>query len=555
MKAVIYARVSSREQEESGYSLPAQEKFLKEYAERKGFEVVKVFSISESASGKRQREIFKEMLSYVRRNDVKVILCEKVDRLTRNLKDAVMIDEWLEKNEERQVHLVKDSLILHKNSRSQEKLNWGIRIILAKNYIENLSEEIKKGQMEKISQGWLPGTPPLGYKMVGNEGHKIAVIDEEKAPLVRRMFELYAGGNYSLDRLVEIMYKEGLRTRRGNKLVKSRMATLLSHPFYYGKILWNGKIYDGKHQPLISKELFDRVQRVLKGKTTPKYRKHFWLFKGLIRCAECKGLITWERHKGIVYGHCNHYRNCSQNVWVKEHEIEKQITEVFGSLEIRNKRLMKWIHKALKESHRDEIEYRNSCLNELKRRHDLILQRLDRLYDEKLDGKISEEFYERKFKQYSKEKEEVESAIKKHENANLKYYELGLNLYELSQKAREIYLKAKLEEKRQLIKLVFKELFLNEGKLIFTYTKPFDLLSKAIEETNSSKVAISPQLTSKIFEPSKMNSKTGVKPPVCSIWRREWDEFRTFKWIESLDCPELIMKQVEQLLQINSSPK
>jgi len=451
MKAVIYARVSSREQEETGYSLPAQEKLLKEYAERKGFEVVKVFSISESASGKRQRQIFNEMLSFVKRNNIKVILCEKVDRLTRNLKDAVLIDEWLEKDAERQVHLVKDSLILHKNSRSQEKLNWGIRVILAKNYIENLSEEIKKGQMEKISQGWLPGIPPLGYKLVGSEGRKIPVIDEERAPLIRKMFELYATGNYSLEKLVEIMWKEGLRTKRGNKLCKSRMAYLLSHPFYYGKIRWNGRLYDGKHEPLISKELFDRVQRVLSGKATPKYRKHLWLFKGLIRCGACKRLITWEKHKGIVYGHCSQYRKCFQKAWVKESEIENQILEAFKNFEIKNKRLMEWVHKALKDSHKDEIAYREACLNELKKRHSLIIQRLDKLYDDKLDGKISEEFYERKFKQYSKEKEEIESAIKRHERANLKYYELGLNLYELSQRAKEIYLKASLEEKRQLI--------------------------------------------------------------------------------------------------------
>jgi DNA invertase Pin-like site-specific DNA recombinase len=188
MKAVIYTRVSSRGQEETGYSLPAQEKILREYAQRQSFEIAKVFSISESASGKRQREIFNQMISYVKRNGLRIILCEKVDRLTRNLKDAVMIDEWLEKDDQRQVHLVKDSLVLHKNSRSQEKLNWGIRIILAKNYIENLSEEIKKGQMEKIVQGWLPGTPPLGYKLVGQEKHKIAVIDDKKAPLVYFLF-------------------------------------------------------------------------------------------------------------------------------------------------------------------------------------------------------------------------------------------------------------------------------------------------------------------------------------------------------------------------------
>jgi DNA invertase Pin-like site-specific DNA recombinase len=549
MKAVIYARVSSREQEETGYSLPAQEKLLREYAERKGFEVVKVFSISESASGKRQRQIFNEMLSFVKKNDIKIILCEKVDRLTRNLKDAVLIDEWLEKDAERQVHLVKDSLILHKNSRSQEKLNWGIRVILAKNYIENLSEEIKKGQMEKISQGWLPGVPPLGYKLVGSEGHKIPVIDEEKAPLIRKMFELYATGNYSLEKLVEVMWKEGLRTKKGNKLCKSRMASLLSHPFYYGKIMWNGKLYEGKHQSIISKELFDRVQKVLNGKTTPKYRKHLWLFKGLIRCRACNRLITWEKHKGIIYGHCSQYRKCSQKTWIKESEIESQILEALSNLEISNKRLMEWVHKALKDSHRDEIAYREACLNKLKRSREMILNRLDRLYDDKLDGKISEEFYEKKLKQYSKEKEEIESAIERHERANLKYYELGLNLYELSQRAKEIYLKAKLEEKRQLIKLVFKELLLNRNNLAFTYTKPFELISKAVKETNGSKIKISLKISSEKFEPAKMNSKTGVRAPVYPVWRRVWDNFRTLKWIEEIECPELIIKQVEELLQ------
>src|SRR3990167_9683322 len=178
MKAVLLCRVSSKEQEETGYSLPAQEKLLTSYGNNKGFKTAKNFSITESASGKKQREIFDGMMAFVKKEGIKIIICEKVDRLTRNFKDAVDIDEWLEKDEERQVHLVKDSLILHKNSRSQEKLNWGIRILFAKNYIDNLSEEVKKGQKEKISQGWLPTKPPLGYKTIGEKGHKIHIVDE-----------------------------------------------------------------------------------------------------------------------------------------------------------------------------------------------------------------------------------------------------------------------------------------------------------------------------------------------------------------------------------------
>jgi DNA invertase Pin-like site-specific DNA recombinase len=508
MKTVLFARVSSREQEETGYSLPSQEKLLKEYAERKDFRIAKKFSISESASGKSQREIFNEMMEYVKKNNIKIIICEKVDRLTRNFKDAVMIDEWLEKDEERQVHLVKDSLILHKNSRSQEKLNWGIRILFAKNYIDNLSEEVKKGQKEKITQGWLPTKPPLGYKTIGEKGHKIHIIDEEKAPLVRKMFELYAMGNYSLKKLAQVMYEEGLRTRGGNKLVKSRLHELLTDPFYYGKIRWNGEICDGKQEPLITKELFDKVQEILKGKTTPKYNKHFYLFKGLIRCAECEGRITWEKQKGIIYGHCNHYRNCSQKTWVKEPEVETRLLKVFSSLQIKNTRIVEWIRKALKESHKDEIEYHTTALNELKQKYEQIQKRLDKLYDDKLDEKISKEFYERKFRAYSEEKEIVLQGIQKHSQASDKYFELGINIYELSQQAKEIYQKAIQEEKRQLISLVFNNLLLNKGELSFSYTKPFEILSDAVKVTNGSKVLNLVKSPAKIFEPTNLRTKS-----------------------------------------------
>jgi len=122
MKAVIYARVGSKEQEETGYSLPAQEKRLKEYAERNGFEIAKVFSVSESASGKHQRKVFDEMLRYARKNKIKVIICEKINRLTRNFRDAVRINEWMNEDPEREIHLVEENYILSKDSKSMRNL-------------------------------------------------------------------------------------------------------------------------------------------------------------------------------------------------------------------------------------------------------------------------------------------------------------------------------------------------------------------------------------------------------------------------------------------------
>jgi len=328
------------------------------------------------------------------------------------------------------------------------------------------------------------------------------------------MFELYATGNYSLKKLVEIMYEEGLRTRNGNKLVKSRLASLLSNPFYYGVIEWNGKIYPAKHEPLISKELFEKVQLILKRKTTPKYRKHFPLFKGLIRCDECGGLITWETHKGHWYGHCNHYRKCSQKGCIRQEKVEEQIIPYLEKLNIKNERLAGWIKKALKESHKDEIEYHNNCINELKQRYEKIQKRLSLLYDDKLDGKITSDFYEQKFREYTKEKEEIISSIERHSNAQNKYFEFGINILELSQKAKKIYLKASEEQKRMLLNLVFSKITLNNGKLKAVYSRPFEICLRGV------------QITNEIFEP-QFSIQKSPKKAKNDILLRLMDEVRT----------------------------
>ena len=515
MKSVIFCRVSSKEQEETGYSLPAQEKFLREYGDKQGLEVKKVFAISESAAGKTQRKVFLEMIGYVRKKNICAIIVETTDRLTRNFSDVPTIDLWITESEEHQIHLAKEACILHNSSRSHEWFMWRVKVATAEYYVRLLSENVKKGQKEKLAQGWIPTKPPLGYKTVGETGHKIHVVDEGASKLVIKMFELYASGDYSIKKLATAMYEEGMRSPQGNRLAISRTHSLLRDPFYMGKIRWNDEIYEVKQEPLISKELFDKVQTLLKSKTTPTYMKHSYLFKGLIRCVTCKGLITWELHRGHRYGHCNHYNKCTQKTWVKEPGTEEQLLAGFENLRIKNKRVTEWLKKALKESHQDEVQYHNSTVGELETRYEAVSRRMDKLYDDKLDEKITQEFYNRKFKQYSKEKDELTETIKRHSTASTGYLNLGINLYELSQRAKEIYLTAKkkemLDEQRALIRLVFKKLILDEGKLSWEYSRAFKILSEAINQTNCSKVENLEGLEKETFEHQEKNDVTGQK--------------------------------------------
>ena len=492
-ECVIYARVSSKEQEETGYSLPAQEKFLSEYANREeiNLRVKKTFSVSESACGLIDRKVFLEMMEYLTKNSITNIVVESTDRLTRNFADVRIIDKWIMKNENNKVHLVKEGCILHKNSKSHEWFMWRVKVATAEYYVRLLSDNVRKGQKEKIAQGWLPTKPPIGYKTEGEKGHKIHIIDENKAPMIKKMFKLYASGEYSLTTLVTKMHKLGFRTRGGNKLVKSRMGKILSDPFYIGKNRWNGELYDGKQEPLIEKRLFNEVQNRLHRKTTPRYGKRFFILKGMIKCSRCGGSITWEEHKGHVYGHCNiHYHKCDNKVWVREDEVENKLMKIIDDFQLKESRLFDWVKKALKESHKDEIDFREASFKELNTRREQIQRVIDRLYDDRLNEKVPEELYERKYKQYKEEQEAVIESLKKQQVVDFRYKEMGMSLFELSQKATIVYEKLRkkndIEERRKMFMLIFDNINLEDGGVSYDFKESFKILGEAVEMTRGS---------------------------------------------------------------------
>lgn len=148
-QVVIYARVSSKEQEREGFSIPAQLKLLRDYAKKKGFEIVEEYSDAETAK-KAGRTNYNAMLAFLKANtEIRTVLVEKTDRLYRNFKDYVTLEDY-----DLEVHLVKEGSIISKNSKSHDKFIHGIKVLMAKNYIDNLSEEISKGLKEAVEEGY-----------------------------------------------------------------------------------------------------------------------------------------------------------------------------------------------------------------------------------------------------------------------------------------------------------------------------------------------------------------------------------------------------------------
>lgn len=516
-QCLIFARVSSKEQEETGYSLPAQEKLLSEYATRKNFKVNKVFEVAESASGSKERSIFNEMLSYLRKNKIEHLLCEKVDRITRNLKDATRINEWLDESENNKIHFVKQNLIIDKNSRSDEKFRWDIEIVLAKKYTANLSEEVKKGQKEKIAQGGYPNRPPLGYITIGEKGHKTHIPDPKNSLLVTKTFELFATGTYSISAIHKKMNEEGLRQADGAPVSRTRLHRYLQDPFYYGYFRWNGKINKGTHTPLISKTVYDRVQSHLsRGTASPVYQKHLYTFKGMVKCGECGGTISWYLKKGHHYGKCNHHKKCTQYKNYRQESLEEELFKKMTMMSPKSQAVIEWLKKALKASHQKEIEMKTQQKNSLNERSSMLDRREAILYDDRLDEKITPEFYKLKSEQIQNQKITINDELKKLEKDSQNYYEIGYTIHELALKSREIYLSAKtvVEDQRLLLSQLFSDHTITDVNIAINLTLAGEFLLKWMPLVNNN------------FEPQNLGSdkrKTDSFESANPVLLRGWD--------------------------------
>src|SRR6266446_1192014 len=243
-KAVLYARVSSKEQEKEGFSIPAQLKLLKDYAAAQGFAIAQEHVDVETAK-QTGRTAFGEMVAYLRVHPtVRVLLVEKTDRLYRNLKDWVTVDEL-----DVEIHFPKEGVVLSRESRSSEKFMHGIKVLMAKNYIDNLSEEARKGMQEKAEQGIWPTRSPLGYRNIaGRDGKKVIAPDPEIAPIISKLFEWYATGQYSLREVAQKARNAGFIYRRTRARVPtSAVHTILRNRLYNGQFEWNGKLIQGRH--------------------------------------------------------------------------------------------------------------------------------------------------------------------------------------------------------------------------------------------------------------------------------------------------------------------
>ncbi|MHB8512435.1 MAG: recombinase family protein [Actinomycetota bacterium] len=341
MNAVIYTRVSTKEQAEEGYSIAAQAEACRRLVTERGWTLIDEFVDRGESARTADRPQFQQMLERIRGDgSVQVLVVHKLDRLARNLEDHAAVRAMLRKAG---VQLVSVTETLEDSASG--KLVEGILASINEFYSANLSQEIRKGLNQKVSQGGWPGLAPVGYRNVrttvaGKRTHAELEPDDQ-AHLVVFAFEQFATGSYTLETLTKLITEKGLRNRNGGPVHKSMIHRVLRNPVYIGKIAWKDVLYDGHHEPLVSPELFAKVQAMLDAHSTGGDRswKHEHYLKGLFHCGECGSRLYYMVAKGrFGYFHCvgrnTGRKPCSQSAYLPAAKLERGVANLYRKIVI-----------------------------------------------------------------------------------------------------------------------------------------------------------------------------------------------------------------------------
>lgn len=483
-KAIIYARVSSKDQENEGFSIPAQIKLLKEYAIKNDLVIVEIFTDVETAK-RAGRTQFNKSLTFLEQNKtVMHVLVEKTDRLLRNITDYALIDSLMEYSKVK-IHLVKENVILSCDSRSNEKFIFGIKALMAKNYVDNLSEEVKKGMTEKAAQGIYPSLAPYGYINVKEGARSIIKINPDTAPFVKKMFELYATGSYSLPKLRKKILEEGIIYRNGKNFYTSNVELILKNEFYTGVFFWKGKKYENaSHEPIITKDLFHMVQKMLKRPYKNKSKKGLFPYSNLIRCGVCGCSLTAQIQKEkYIYYNCTGYKGNCKQVYLKQETIEFTFEKILDDIQVSDV-LQETIMQGLRESLKDKIDYHNNLVEQFEKQIKVLQNRIDQAYLDKLDKKISEEFWQQHTNKWMTEKELLSMRLSVMHKADSHYLENANFILELAKKAAGLFKNQNAEQKRRLINLLVSNCTYKDEKLDIELKPIFSEILKTVKTGN-----------------------------------------------------------------------
>ena len=469
--AIIYCRVSTDDQASTGLSIESQENICSEDAIKDGYSILEVIKDEGKSAGTLKRQGIQQLIKYVLAKEIGAVYVVHSDRLARNTLDHLNLMDLFHKNGV----IIKCIQQPNMDDSASSKLLGTVMASVSQFHRDITSEKVSITMKEKAKAGYYPCMAPVGYKNVSNSdssvsrmGQKSIVIDPQSGPLVKEAFKLYATGNYNVYELNDIMFEKGLRTKHGSKRSDSHMFNTLKNRCYLGEIHWSDvHTKNGKHEPLISEELFDQVQKVMATKLNHacRRRKFSWLLSGFIRCYthECRYTAEWHLNKSKAYYHCTNPLGCGK--YIEVGKLEDMIAEKFKTLEFNPSFIDKVIEKAKEIFYERRKTYDNKRKEHVNQRTAFEIKR--KVAENKLfSGIISDDDFTRVKKEIDQEIQNIDDRLvelEKQKNVNV---DVAQEILNLTRNIYDAYQKATPSLKRQYLGFFWDHFQVADGLII-----------------------------------------------------------------------------------------
>ena len=467
-KHFIYTRKSSEDEEKQILSIEAQIQELRDFAKKENLEIVDEFVETKTAK-EPGRLVFNEMLLRIEKSEAEGILAWHPDRLARNSVDGGKIIWLLDTGK---ITSLKFPTFWFEPT-PQGKFMLNIAFGQSKYYIDNLSENVKRGLRQKLRRGEWPGWAPIGY--ANNLRAHTIEIDKERASKIRKLFKAYASNKYILKDLANLSFSLGLVSQRKRKgLSIAVIQRMLENKFYIGLFTYRGEIYEGKHKPIIDKTTFDKVQQILKERSKPRKTKTLldFPFRGFFKCGECGRAITGEQHikkSGLIfrYYRCTKKKTVCHQEYIREEELAKQIEQILSKLVLPENWLSKMLDQVEKWKNEKEQSI-ESTTKPLKEELKDIETKISKLLDAHLEGLLEADEYHNKKAELIEKKLALKQKIARIGQKGNYWLEPLENWLKEVNQIQNLISRKLLREKGEFLRKIGSNRQILDGKIVFT---------------------------------------------------------------------------------------
>jgi site-specific DNA recombinase len=471
----LYARKSSENEDRQVQSIDDQVNRLKILAKDLNLSIKKIYTEAKSAKKPDNRPIFDEMMERIEKGEADGILCWQINRLSRNPIDSGKISWLLQRSVLKSIQTIDRQYLPDDNV-----LLFSVESGTANQYILDLSKNVKRGILAKLQKGWPIGVAPMGY--LNDKENKIILKDPERFNLIRKMWDLMLTGSYTPPKILDIANIEwGFRTKKfkrmgGNSLSRSGIYKIFTSLFYAGIIDTGGIQYEGKYEPMITLEEYDRVQVILGRKGKPRPQTHNFAFTGSIRCGVCGCLYTAQTKKKLLksgeirehtYYHCTRKTRkieCDQRKSIPVAKLEMAIEKEIEKYTILPE-FLQWALEGISQKNDTEIENRTKVYDMQHKSLVETQKELDELTKMRYRQLIDDETFSKEKNTLQGKITQLKQNLRETESRAERWIELTEKTFRYATYARKAFLEGGLELKKEILMAIGKAPIIKDGKL------------------------------------------------------------------------------------------